>query len=71
MMLIGLLIGLCLAGAWLALVLEWRSHRGSRPAINREASEGRPWAHVEAGPDSLYLPGTGRSETSDKDLNKK
>ncbi len=70
MMLIGLLIGFCLAGAWIAIFLRPRPPRGSGLPINRDASEGRPWAHVEAGPDSLYSPGIGRSETNGDDLKK-
>lgn len=49
---IGVLLVLCLAGAWLACQLE--EPRSGTPAPDVDEPEQRPWVHVESGPDSFH-----------------
>jgi len=48
------IVGLCLVGAVVALLLtEGESKEGKWPTTGERLSEQRPYAHVEQGPDSL------------------
>jgi len=54
MVLLGLLVLVCLAGAWAAIRLA-QPPRYEPSATASEASPSlQPWAHVEPGPDSVF-----------------
>lgn len=50
--LIGLILVLCFAGAWVALALEAKGPQ-SPPREMPESNQDCWWSHVEVGPDSI------------------
>lgn len=49
---VGLLLVLCLAGAWVASRVEDPPSGSSAPDLDEP--DQRPWVHVESGPDSFH-----------------
>jgi hypothetical protein len=61
MVLIGLVVLLCLVGAWAAVRLEKRPRHGGGSDVE-EGAPSSPWSHVEQGPDSFYPSGRENKE---------
>jgi hypothetical protein len=54
MVLIGLLVLMCLAGAWAAIRLAQPARRAPSGTASAASPALQPWAHVESGPDSVF-----------------
>ena len=54
MVLIGLLVLVCLAGAWVACRLAQPLRDASRGPAGEPSPSLQPWTHVEPGPDSMF-----------------
>jgi hypothetical protein len=54
MVLVGLLMLACLAGAWAALRLAQPPRYASGGTASEPPPTLQPWAHVEPGPDSVF-----------------
>jgi len=63
--LIGLLLLLCLLGAWCALRLE--EPKPPTLELDDDELDERPWAHVQSGPDSFHPVGSWRSTLETED----
>ena len=50
----GLLVLACLAGAWAAFRLTQPPRDASRGTAREPSPSLQPWSHVEAGPDSVF-----------------
>jgi hypothetical protein len=61
---VGLVLALCLAGAWLALTLDGKAPQNPPYGPQEPSAAGEWWSQVEAGPDSLDPNGSDRGTRS-------